>query len=156
MYLKWQFNMTLYIPFQLRLLPHCRTGTLLAFWIFNRWWCLVLLQGRKKECAFQSVHQLFQAPVHTFLSDITQRHHYCCSIHPNNVKSMCQVQAQCWGIFEPTCQHQPHEDCSLVFRDISIIITQYQETRFCLTTGCKWELIARIRCSPLTGLTSLS
>ena len=45
---------------------------------------------------------------------------------------------------------------SLVFRDISIIITQYQETRFCLTTGCKWELIARIICSPLTGLTSLS
>ena len=61
---------------------------------------------------------------------------------------MCQVQAQCWEIFEPTCQHQPHEDCSLVFRDISIIITQYQETRFCLTTGCKWELIARIRCFP--------
>ena len=87
---------------------------------------------KERECAFQSVHQLFQAPVHTFLCDITQRHHYCCSIHPNNVKSMCQVQAQCWGIFVPTCQHQPHEDCSLVFRDISIIITQYQETRFAL------------------------
>ena len=37
---------------------------------------------------------------------------------------------------------------SLIFRDISIIITQHQETWFCLTTGCKWELITRIRCFP--------
>ena len=43
---------------------------------------------------------------------ITQRHHFRCAIHPNNIKSMCQVQAQCWGIFEPTCQHQPDEDGS--------------------------------------------
>ena len=26
---------------------------------------------KERECAFQSVHQLFQAPVHTFLTDIT-------------------------------------------------------------------------------------
>ena len=73
---------------------------------------LVLLQGSKKECPFQFVHQLFQALAYTFVSDIMQGHHYCGSIHANKFKYMCQVQSQCRGIFEPTCQNQPDKDGS--------------------------------------------